>query len=106
VLDLVIDRAEGIWHLTNGEAVSWHGFACRLAVAAGMDPGLVPESDARALGWAAARPPHVPLASTRGALMPSLSSAIERFVRGYHERNPASPEPSLSVLSSKPRAFA
>lgn len=106
VLDLVIDRADGVWHLTNGESVSWHGFARRLAVAAGLDRSLVTPGDPHALGWTAVRPLRVPLASTRGALMPSLSGAIERFVAGYRARNPAPVDASPSVPPIRSRAFA
>ena len=34
VLDLLIDREHGIWHLSNGSALSWAAFAARVAAAA------------------------------------------------------------------------
>lgn len=79
VLDLLIDGEAGLWHLANGEAVSWAGFADRIARACGLDAGLVEEVDPAALGWAAVRPARCALASERGAPMPSLDHAIERF---------------------------
>jgi len=64
----------------NSEAVSWHTFARRLALAAGLNARKVVAASATGLGWRAARPAYVPLEATRGARLPSLESAIARFV--------------------------
>ena len=82
-LDLLIDRAEGIWHLSGGEAVSWAGFAVRIAQACGLDPGLIDAVPGATLGWLAPRPRQAALASERGALPVSLDAAIEQFA---HDR--------------------
>ena len=79
VLDLLIDGEAGIWHLSNAGAVSWAGFAGRIAAACGYDPALVEEVSGVELGWAAPRPDRCALASERGAPMPTLDHAIERF---------------------------
>ena len=79
VLDLMIDRASGLWQLTNGEAISWADFARRLASGCGYDPDLIEAISADAAEWTAPRPHAVPLASERGNLMPSLQSGIDRF---------------------------
>jgi dTDP-4-dehydrorhamnose reductase len=77
-LDLVIDGEAGIWHLTNGEEVSWLEFGRRIAVALDLDPGLVMAASPEELGWRAPRPAYAPLASSRGRLLPSLADAIGR----------------------------
>ncbi len=79
VLDLVIDRAAGIWHLANHDSLSWHDFARRIALAAGLDPSLIIAADGDQ-NWRAPRPAHVPLASNRGALLRPLDEAIECYV--------------------------
>ena len=78
-LDLLIDGETGIWHLANPGAVTWAEFAGKLARAVGLDERLVVPVPAARFGWAAPRPASVALASTRGAMMPSLEDAISRF---------------------------
>jgi len=85
VLDLAIDGETGVRHLANGGAASWAAFARRIAEALGLDAGLVVDTPARAFGWAAARPPRVPLATERGAMMPSLEHAIGRYATMIRE---------------------
>ena len=80
VLDLLIDRAAGLWHLTNGHSLSWAEFGRLLAERCGFDPELVEPVPGHALGWRAARPASVPLGSSRGRLLPPLSHAVGRFV--------------------------
>jgi dTDP-4-dehydrorhamnose reductase len=77
-LDLLIDGESGIWHLANMGEVSWFDFARAAAKAAGLDPYEVrpiqlPE-DAR-------RPAYSALASERGWVMPTLESALERYIK-------------------------
>ena len=43
-LDLLIDRECGVWHLSNGDAMSWADLARRAAAAAGV-PEFVVERD-------------------------------------------------------------
>jgi dTDP-4-dehydrorhamnose reductase len=83
VLDLIIDGETGIWHLSNGDAVSWAEFARRVADASDLDPGLVVSVPGDDLGWRALRPLNCALVSERGVLMPSLESAIARFARSH-----------------------
>lgn len=81
VLDLLIDGERGLWHLANQGQTSWADFAWRLADLMGLDAGLITPMPWRALGWAAERPAHAPLASERGRLMPSLESALARYAQ-------------------------
>jgi dTDP-4-dehydrorhamnose reductase len=75
VLDLLIDGASGVWHVTNPGELSWRDLAAQAAEQAGFDPGLVtgPASDAPALSTA--------LATERGVVLPPLDSALDRFFR-------------------------
>jgi dTDP-4-dehydrorhamnose reductase len=77
VLDLAIDGETGLWHLANEGEVSWAGFALMLARALGLDENLIVPVAGESLP--AARPPHVPLRSERGWIMPSLENAVARF---------------------------
>ncbi|MGK2910125.1 MAG: sugar nucleotide-binding protein [Sphingobium sp.] len=78
-LDLLIDRAEGIWHLTNGRTLSWAAFAREIAEALRLDASLVHGVPGNTLGWRARRPVYLGLGSVRGAMLSPLSSAVERF---------------------------
>lgn len=80
-LDLLIDEAAGLWHLSNEEAVSWAQFAVRISRACGLDESLIDFVCSGDLGWKASRPRASPLASEKGALMPSLSQAVQQFAR-------------------------
>ena len=79
VLDLAIDGETGLWHLANVGAVDWASFARMLLTAAGNDQARVQGFPAETFGWAARRPPQVPLASERGWIMPTLEEAIARY---------------------------
>jgi dTDP-4-dehydrorhamnose reductase len=84
-LDLLIDGEGGLWHLTNGAAVSWSEFGTLLAEALGMDGGLIRPDSHAAFGWRAPRPLYSPLATQRGALLSPLHRAIERFAASLHD---------------------
>jgi dTDP-4-dehydrorhamnose reductase len=80
-LDLLIDKECGIWHLTNGEAMSWAELARRACVAAGLDPaGLLEEKPAAELGMTAARPANSAMGTERGQLLPSFENALARYL--------------------------
>lgn len=79
-LDLLIDGANGIWHLANSGATSWADFAKLSASVRGYDAALVTPVAASALGLAAARPTYSALGTERGGgLMPSLEAALDRY---------------------------
>jgi dTDP-4-dehydrorhamnose reductase len=77
-LDLLIDGEQGIWHLANQGAVSWHEFACRLAEAAGCDRSEILAEDG---GDETA----TVLTSDRGILLRSLDEAIADYARDVAE---------------------
>ncbi len=78
-IDLLIDRESGLWHLTNGEAVTWHDFAQRLIQATGTPGTSLAPVSAYDMAWRAPRPEYSALSSVRGQLMPKLDRAIGRF---------------------------
>jgi dTDP-4-dehydrorhamnose reductase len=81
VLDLLVDREEGVWHLANTGAVTWSALAERAAELAGVDPGPLVGRPAYTLGRTARRPRYSVLGSERGGLMPTLEDALRRYVQ-------------------------
>ena len=81
VLDLLIDRERGIWHLTNRGAVSWAQFAHQVAHVTRLPADLIEAVPTRTLGHAAPRPRYSALASERAAIMPALDDAVQRYLR-------------------------
>jgi dTDP-4-dehydrorhamnose reductase len=80
-LDLLIDRESGIWHLSNGEALSWHQLARRACLLAGVDAAGLEACPATAFDGHAAQPRFSALGSERGSLMPTLDDALARYVQ-------------------------
>ena len=78
-LDLLIDKEQGIWHLTNATPVAWSELAEQAARAAGIDDGPLHRLPAKQLAGGAARPAYSALGSERALLLPTLSSALERY---------------------------
>jgi len=78
-LDLLVDGDSGIWHLANQGAVSWAAFAREIAGRLDLDTELIRGCPAADMGWPARRPAFVPLASERGALLPTLDNALDRY---------------------------
>jgi len=85
-LDLLIDRERGIWHLSNGDALSWAELARRACAAAGVPDERLQEVSADACGFIAQRPRNTALGSERAVLMPSLDDALRRYVLAVQER--------------------
>jgi dTDP-4-dehydrorhamnose reductase len=73
-LDLMIDGESGVWHLANQGMLSWHELASRVAHAAGLDTVSLSRLDDDSRRVTA-------LSSERGLILPTLDSAIERFIR-------------------------
>ena len=78
-LDLLIDGETGLWHLVNGGALSWCDFARAIADALRLDTRLIAPTPATSFDWPAQRPRFAPLVSSRGALLPPLEGALERY---------------------------
>jgi dTDP-4-dehydrorhamnose reductase len=80
-LDLLIDREAGIWHLSNVGAVCWADLAHRVAELTGLPSTLIDGVPTLTLRYAARRPRYAALASERGAVMPHLDNALQRYMR-------------------------
>lgn len=84
-LDLLMDRASGIWHLTNGHPVTWSELALHAAERAQIDPHPLYPCDSKELGFIAPRPRYSALHCSRGSLMPSLDHALDNYLRHVAE---------------------
>jgi dTDP-4-dehydrorhamnose reductase len=84
-LDLLIDREAGIWHLTNGEPITWAGLALKAAEKAGIDPGLLDSRTVEELDYMAPRPVYSAMSSKRGILLPTLDNALDRYIHARCE---------------------
>jgi dTDP-4-dehydrorhamnose reductase len=73
-LDLLIDRASGVWHLANQGALSWHELASRVADQAGVDSTSLVKASGGGRSITA-------LSSERGLILPTLDNALQRFLR-------------------------
>lgn len=89
-LDLLLDGEHGIWHLANQGETTWAAFARRAAELADLDPTRVQSKTAKALGLRAPRPRYSPLSSERGALLPTLEDALQRYFRDLPRTIPSS----------------
>jgi dTDP-4-dehydrorhamnose reductase len=78
-LDLLIDGATGIWHLTSGGALTWAQLATKAAEVAKCDVSLIQPCSNDSFQRPARRPAYSALASHRGFMMPTLDNAFERF---------------------------
>lgn len=78
-LDLLIDGETGLWHLANPGPLTWADLARRLAHQAALPVARVLGVPLSALGLRAPRPRNSALASQRGALLPSLEHALDRY---------------------------
>ena len=79
-LDLLIDREAGIWHLTNGDAVTWAELALRAAGLAHVDSSELCSCKDQRSRLAAMRPRYSALGSSRAFSMPSLDDALCRYL--------------------------
>ena len=89
-LDLLVDAATGLWHVTHGEPVTWSDFALLAAEKAQLPSHSLVRCTTAELGLAARRPRYSALQSGRARLMPSLADALSHYVSvGSHLREHA-----------------
>ncbi len=88
-LDLLVDRERGLWHLTNGDIVTWEGLALQAARMAGVDPSRLESRTREQMAFVAPRPAYSPLQSERAKLLPSLSDAMARFIASRQQDAPS-----------------
>jgi dTDP-4-dehydrorhamnose reductase len=85
-LDLIIDRESGVWHLTNGHPVTWLELASKAAGQAGVDCSRLESQAGADCNYVAARPLYSALHSNRAMLLPTLDSALGRFLQSRGDR--------------------
>ncbi|MCU0355206.1 MAG: sugar nucleotide-binding protein [Cytophagales bacterium] len=79
-LDLLLDDAYGLWHLSNVGEISWAEFTKRTACAAGADPRHADAWYERQRELSAVQPQlSTALASQRAALMSDMEAVLHRY---------------------------
>ena len=95
-LDLLLDEERGIWHLTNQGTCTWAELARQAVGAAGLDAaGIVPRP-VSSFGWAAVRPGFSALGSQQGVRLPSVESALQRYLADEQRLQSANPPALLA----------
>ncbi|MEO7559431.1 MAG: family 1 glycosylhydrolase [Nitrosospira sp.] len=85
-LDLLIDGAAGIWHLTNGQSMTWVDLILKAAEKAGIDASSLDPRGGNQLGYIAARPYYSALSSERAILLPTLDDALDRYLHMQQQK--------------------
>jgi dTDP-4-dehydrorhamnose reductase len=80
-LDLLIDGASGVWHVTNAGALTWMAFARLAASAARLNPDAIVSSESSSLCQRAPRPLYSALGTERGISLPSIEESLARYMR-------------------------
>ena len=89
-LDLLIDEAQGIWHISNQHALSWYDWAKLVTERAGYPTDRIMPVGSADLKLPARRPGFAAINSERGNLMHSFDYAIDRFVHDFRrDHHPA-----------------
>jgi dTDP-4-dehydrorhamnose reductase len=78
-LDLLIDGATGIWHVTNSGQTSWYNLLCEVGSMLGLNTDNIIGQSVAEFGYIAQRPRYSALTSHHGALLPPLADSIEQF---------------------------
>lgn len=87
-LDLLIDDEKGIWHLANNGSVSWSDFLYTALDISGLGTHLVQPVHFGELNLHAPRPRFSALGSSRGAIMPDLIDALQRYCKEVEQAVP------------------
>ncbi len=80
VLDLLMDRERGIWHLANAGAACWADMVQEAVGGLALDRRRVRPVPRAELPWRAPRPRQSALRSRRGLIMPPLDKALGCYV--------------------------
>jgi dTDP-4-dehydrorhamnose reductase len=98
-LDLAIDRERGVWHLTNGHAITWAELAVLAAERAGADASRIEAQPGAACNYLAARPRYTALHSERAILLPALDNALGRYLELRNDADPELEKPAMTAES-------
>lgn len=82
-LDLLLDEAGGIWHLTCQDSCTWAELARAAAHHAGLPIDFVVPRRMAEFGLPAARPRQSVLTSEKGMIQPSVADALRRYLGRY-----------------------
>lgn len=77
--DLLINGANGVWHLTNAGQTNWAEFARSAAGLGGMDAAGVRACSHRELSQAVPRPCYSALGTEKSQILPSFEAALARY---------------------------
>jgi dTDP-4-dehydrorhamnose reductase len=91
VLDLLVDREQGIWHLANAGAASWLELVRRGAELVGVSSDRLREAPPEAFSGRG----RTVLGSERGSLLPSLDDALARYARHFRDQPARAPWPAV-----------
>jgi len=80
-LDLLIDKANGIWNISNKGSISWAMLAYEVAERSGYNPKYFRPVTLSEMNFTASRPAYSVLATEKGFELPSLDNALDRFFR-------------------------
>ncbi len=80
-LELLLDRADSIYHLCGGTALSWFDWAQIIARGAGFNEGRIHPVAAADLHLPARRPAFSAMASERVPALPSLEVGMQQYLR-------------------------
>lgn len=78
-LDLVLDGAVGVWHITNTGEISWAALAEEIAARGNFQRSLVEAVPMERLNLTASRPKFSAMKSEKGMILPPLENALDRF---------------------------
>jgi dTDP-4-dehydrorhamnose reductase len=79
-LDILIDKASGIWHLANQGAITWADLAYKIAEGFDLDQSFIHAVASSEMNYLARRPAYSVLSSERGHLLPALENALNRYM--------------------------
>jgi dTDP-4-dehydrorhamnose reductase len=83
VLDLLIDRESGVWHVANDGVCTWEELVREASGACGVSTRRLTPRPAAEFGWIAPRPAYSAIATRRGASLPTLGDALARFAEAW-----------------------
>lgn len=94
-LDLLIDNEKGIWHLVNQGVTTWADLAFGVAKRYRLNEALIKPMNREEMNLPAERPLFSALGSEKGALLPALEYALERY---FEEKIPIHNMPLIPEL--------
>ena len=80
VLDLLIDKEAGIWHLSSQEEISYSDFASLALGLAGLNQSIIRAVPSSNLQYTATRPLYSVLKSSWGMVLPMLTNTLQSFL--------------------------